>query len=491
MPIDEMEAGEELKQDTGPLAAHDQPKTSISLVRRHWRNVRVALSRVRIEYIYLVIALAWGLTQVFVVPPLQVPDEESHWYRSWAITEGQWTADEHGMLTLPAYFRPVYGLVNSIEDPEGNALPVSLVGQPGFTTYRALFNQTDLHGTVLVDCHVRNYSPIGFLPQAVGIGLGRMVGASPLACFYMARIMNLLVAVMLFFFAIRLAPFGKQIYALLALLPMTMFELASVSCDAMALAGTFLFTSLVLAASERDKLRTRDIGFIVLAVALLLNVKPGYWALGLLLLLIRPRQLGSRTKYWCFFASSFVIVAGVALLVWSVTATTSVAPHWLTQDPSQQIAALLHNPLGFLSVLWENMKSTSTAWVQQSIGQLGWLSIPFAQTFYLFVLVMGLTLFMGMDEKLTLQPWRRLLIGGVGLTVFLTLAVAVYVFLELPGSGRVFLQGRYLAPIWLLMMLSVYGVRFIQRHWRTVFIVAVFLVIMAQNFHTLIAYYHP
>jgi uncharacterized membrane protein len=52
-------------------------------------------------------------------------------------------------------------------------------------------------------------------------------------------------------------------------------------------------------------------------------------------------------------------------------------------------------------------------------------------------------------------------------------------------------QGRYLAPIWLLLALSVYGIAFARRHLGQLFVVGVLLVMMAQNLDTLISYYHP
>jgi len=75
--------------------------------------------------------------------------------------------------------------------------------------------------------------------------------------------------------------------------------------------------------------------------------------------------------------------------------------------------------------------------------------------------------------------------------VFLTLAVALYAFLEPTGSERVFFQGRYLAPVWLLLLLSAYGIPFVQRHRGVPLLVGVLLVMMVQNLHTLISYYHP
>jgi len=476
----------------GPAAGAAAPAAAPSGLDAEARTartrVRAALARVRLEYVFLVIALVWGIPQVFVVPPLQVPDEEAHWFRAWAMTEGQLTADRDGMLTLPAAFGRIDDLYTGLAATVGY-LPVSLDGQPGFSGYGDLFNAPAPPGTVNVVSRVANYSPVGYLPQAVGIGIGRLFGASPLTCFYLARLANLLVAVTLLFFAIRLAPFGKQLYALIALLPMTMFELASVSCDALTLSGAIFFTALVLWASQREQLRAPDVALIVSAAAVLLTVKPGYWALVLLVLLVRPPQLGGRGRYWAFAAGSAAAVAGTALLIFALSSTT--AQPGATAGPRAQLTFMAHQPLGFARILWDNLQNGLLDWTLGTIGTLGWLTIAVPQTFSLFILVAGLVFFMGMEEETGLQPWRRALLAAVGVAVFLTLAVALYAFLEPAGSQQVFFQGRYLAPVWLLLMLSAYGVRFVHTHRRIVFIIGVFLVIMVENLRALVSAYHP
>src|SRR6185369_15643984 len=60
---------------------------------RLWRTANERIERARLEYVFVVIALVWGVAQVFIVPPLQVPDEGDHWFRAWALTDGQLTAD--------------------------------------------------------------------------------------------------------------------------------------------------------------------------------------------------------------------------------------------------------------------------------------------------------------------------------------------------------------------------------------------------------------
>jgi uncharacterized membrane protein len=152
---------------------------------------------------------------------------------------------------------------------------------------------------------------------------------------------------------------------------------------------------------------------------------------------------------------------------------------------------MAQHPLGFARILWDNLQNGLLDWTLGTIGTLGWLTISLPQTFSLFVLVAGLVFFMGMDEETGLQMWRRAVLAGVAVAVFLTLAVALYAFLEPAGSLRVFFQGRYLGPIWLLLMLSAYGVRFVNRYRRKLFIIGVLVVIMAENLHVLLSRYHP
>jgi hypothetical protein len=65
----------------------------------------------------------------------------------------------------------------------------------------------------------------------------------------------------------------------------------------------------------------------------------------------------------------------------------------------------------------------------------------------------------------------------------------LYAFLSLIGSGYLSVQGRYLAPVWLLL-LSVYGIAFARMHLGQLFVVGVLLLVTAQNLDTLISYYH-
>jgi hypothetical protein len=83
------------------------------------------------------------------------------------------------------------------------------------------------------------------------------------------------------------------------------------------------------------------------------------------------------------------------------------------------------------------------------------------------------------------------LLATVGIAVFVTMAVALYAFLEPPGSDRISVQGRYLAPVWLVLLLSIYGLRFAQRRLGIVFVCAAALVIALESLRVLAVTYGP
>ena len=108
---------------------------------------------------------------------------------------------------------------------------------------------------------------------------------------------------------------------------------------------------------------------------------------------------------------------------------------------------------------------------------------------YVVALLGGDGLFFGMREDVELPRPRAWPARGGGVAMFLTIAVALYVFLGSPGSGFVFFQGRYLGPVLLPLLLSVYGIRFASRRVGLPFVVLVSLMLMLQSLQTLISAY--
>jgi uncharacterized membrane protein len=136
---------------------------------------------------------------------------------------------------------------------------------------------------------------------------------------YFGRFFNLLVAILLIFFAIRITPVAKWTLLLLALMPKTLFIMASMSYDAFVIGCSFLLIALFLyyAFKYGKTLGWKDIGLLFFLSMLLAFCKPPYFILGLLFLIIPVTKIGSWLKYLLVF-SVFVVSMLLAQGMWSL-----------------------------------------------------------------------------------------------------------------------------------------------------------------------------
>jgi predicted Co/Zn/Cd cation transporter (cation efflux family) len=118
------------------------------------------------------------------------------------------------------------------------------------------------------------------------------------------------------------------------------------------------------------------------------------------------------------------------------------------------------------------------------------MDVALPPVFYAIVLSAGFVFFFWMGEDVHLEAWRRALLATVAVAIYVTIAIALYGFLEPIGSRLIVFQGRYLVPVWLLLSLSVYGTRFVQRHRAAPFLVGVLLLMMAVNLGTIVSSYY-
>ncbi|MEI7664266.1 MAG: DUF2142 domain-containing protein, partial [Bacteroidota bacterium] len=260
----------------------------LAVVIAFFRSIRKFLSAIRFrpEYIYLVLALSGGLAFLFVTPPLQAPDEGAHLTRVVELSQGQIVTTRK---KIPSVFLKIDSTFLRLHaNPDERTSLAEIVALKNLKADPAR----------LVPSSGPDYI-IPYLPQVAGFFTGRIFSSSPLVLMYFARLFNLLCAVLLVFMAIRLAPAGKWIFFLLALMPKTMFLMASLSYDAFVISGSFLLIALFLYYAFRSEkvLSWKDLGLLFLLWALLVLCKPPYFILGALFFIIPFSRIRSLSKY--------------------------------------------------------------------------------------------------------------------------------------------------------------------------------------------------
>ena len=209
------------------------------------------------ERIFAVCGLFLGILYLTVLPPLSAPDEVSHYisaYRLSSVLLGQPAADEEGRVYIRE--QDAFILDGSLEPGEGfpetgEEVGASVLGQTlTEQTYRTIHDvgigkQGDNELVTTIRTPVAT-TPVAYLPQALGIAVGRLLGLGGIGLLYLGRLGNLMFYVAAVWYGMKRLPFGKEILFGVCLFPMTLHLTASFSYDTMILALSFLFTAVCL-----------------------------------------------------------------------------------------------------------------------------------------------------------------------------------------------------------------------------------------------------
>lgn len=207
------------------------------------------------------------LVMLLITPPYMVPDESMHFKRAYSVSLAKIWPEYSG--ETPGFYGPasVQESINSHFQP--GTYPAAL-DFPLEQLKRPLQPERELFIEFRPEAI---YLPLGYLPQAAGILVGRAIGATPVEMVYLARLGNLAIAMLLIIWALRHLPNGHAPVLLVALLPMTEHLVASASADAMTIAGGMLFTAAMWRALYEDKWHARQVALIIFAAVLMCSTR--------------------------------------------------------------------------------------------------------------------------------------------------------------------------------------------------------------------------
>lgn len=448
----------------------------LSILIVFFKQFQLFLSRlkIRVEIVYAVLALVFGSLFVFLNPPFQVPDEASHISRIYELSEFPFSK---GDRTIPASIVKLDSMLSRLQsNPDGKTSKTEILSMA----------KVKLEPTVRREGGGPNFT-VPYLPQLLGFAIGKIFSPSPLVWMYFGRFFNLVLSILLVFLAIRIAPFSKWLFFLLALMPKTLYMMASLSYDALVISASFLLIALFLHyAFKAEKIKWRDIGLLLFLLVLLALSKPPYFIIGFLFLIIPAWKIKSLSKY-LLIVPIFVVCLLVGYGIWSITgillqskeaakteqvSTGSPATDGAGQEtkaqpdeppqinPGQQINYIKTHLSTFLGLLvatnFDHMRANM---LNNFVGTMGWLDTFLPNTLVNFYLIMLLITALCIAEVPVHVDWRRkLLFFALFLICLVAIETAMYVYSSYVGQARLFgVQGRYFIPIAPLFLLIFYN----------------------------------
>lgn len=425
-------------------------------------NLNEITKKLRPEILFVILSFTYGILLLVVTPPFESPDEREHFYRIYQISRFEILAQKNdtavgGYISLDIINMSNDLLGGNYHRGECHHLEKASINK----ICRYLTTKQDSEKLRFVD--FRNtalYSPVGYLPQVLGAQISNVLGLPSLWQLYIGRLFNLLAFIVVLYFAIKLIPCFKYGLILIALMPMTIAQVTSLSADSVTFSLSFLLISILFNYSYSDTFRLKWTSvFFVSIVAFLLGLtKLAYLLIPFLFFLIPINKADSKRKY-ILYLGSFFFLTFFGFLVWSFLIRDLYLPMLSYINPNAQTLYIVKHPYNFILSNLNTFSTYRRILVHSFVGNLGWLDNPipvWLKDSYLIVLLLFAFFEDGCRFKMSI--FGRLLIIGILISTILLLATTMYLSWNKVGAPIIDgLQGRYYIPLAPLFLFIYYN----------------------------------
>lgn len=433
------------------------------------------------QTVFLIIGLIYGMGFILATPAFQVPDEYEHFYRALYVSEGHVVPEKLGdksgvyvpesvQITSDKVSREWYSF---IMDRKVKMNLTSLLYLP--------FNGKNMVFEDISRIAVITYSPVPYLVSAFGIAIGKLFNLSPLVLMYIGRLANLLAWLFLTYLAIRITPVQKWVFLMLALIPMTLFEAASLSADSLLFGLSFLIIAIFFKFAFDDnkkKIGIKDIYILFILLLLLALSKSNYFLLVSLIFLIPAEKFGNPQTQSVWGTKNFlyskifgnrkkmILVAGFLFLsiavitgVWSLLVKDLYMPIVPQVSVSGQIAYILGDPFRFPYVLINTLIHQGLSYQLLFVGNF-WLDIPLPMWWLGVYVATIIPIALLEKNSIIITRNQKLISTVVFILAFIAVCALVYIPWTPVGQNIIDgIQGRYFIPILPLIFLLLYKIR--------------------------------
>ena len=406
-----------------------------------------------VEKQFLIVAGPVSLCLMMAITPYSAPDESHHYFSSYQLSNYlmlQWDDTDRG----------------DAQDFDSRDLPLHWNTSSG---YQRFLNEIGSKRKSKTDTEipyprVLTY-PLMYLPQALGIAIGRLTGLNFFVVFYFGRLFNLAFYLMCCYFAIKIIPKKKHLMFAICLMPMALHQAISYSYDGFVNAISFLFIALVVRAIfQESRITGKEIVMLLITGILLASAKVGYVVLEACLFLIPVKRFRPRKQY--LYVNVGIVAASILCIImfWIPSLATGSAINYRSVE-LYSLSYIYSHPLGLIDIIISTIKSSGVFFVNCAIGQLLsglTLELPLYISYcYLIVLMM-----LAMRRKD--DPLKCITFNQRTVLLLCSLAGVLLSFLTLLTTWTEYgaqtiggLQGRYFIPLFPLMFMA------LENNWIT------------------------
>lgn len=351
--------------------------------------------RLKSEWVFLALLIAFLIIFIFIFPPFTVPDEGHHFFSTY------WMVDS---LPFNAHVTNDGGfLVRDIDLSLYKGRQSNAIDSSSFDSIiqnYALFENGKWTPFNEFSFSVSSENVSAKIGSIVGLQIGLFFGLGAYPVFYMGRIGSALVFCFCAFQAYRIAPKGKSVIVFVSLLPMTLHLAASYSYDSGIIAYSLLVFACLMRGffGEQKSIGCNEIVIYLIISAFLAPCKVVYSGMILLGLLVPLSQfqdvkvgrIGKCILIFAVIASVLVLrIASMSTLV----SQSSDASRGQEIGRFYTLSDIIMHPKNSFEVFFRTLDSLGDFYWGSTLGySLGWLqkNLQFPAFFMILICCLGL-----------------------------------------------------------------------------------------------------
>lgn len=396
-----------------------------------------------LQHVAPVLILGMGLVMMLSISPMSGPDERYHYYTAYQLSNIIMQQEDVEAIDANHYVREEY---NDYYNNKEDFLTV-------IKNWNKEYDDTLGYKNLSIERSNQLNFPITHFFSSLGITVGRILHLGFEKTYYLGRLFNLLVYVIITSYAIRITPKLKELFLLVSMLPICLQQASSYSYDALIISTSILFAAFFV----RCKVNHHTAGWkeavsMLLMIVVFSGNKLIYLPMAAIVLFMCAWRW-TRKKENCV---AFGIIGGIIALVIGVTFIIKEVS-WLPTAYSNKFLfgdAFVH-PLQFMKAVVITIIDKFGAWINGALGEyLAGFTIVIPEWVilgFLMILILAAARSKNNHVELTKLDKFGILGSFACMTVLLTLAL----WTDTNQAEKMIMgtQGRYFIPFLIPLLL--------------------------------------
>lgn len=406
----------------------------------------------KLYQLYIALSFLAGLTLIYCLPNIATItwDEAIHYNNTNEILKGKTAEIKESDIILTD---------NSISYPSSYEESKNLSG--------TINQYNTIAAYKLIGTNIIPYAKFVYTPSAIFTRIGDLLRLSPTILFKLGKLINLIIYIALFAYAIKICKFGKRTLFVLGLIPLSLFQATTYSADSLIIAAiTLSMTEFInIIVDKKSKMNLKSALTFILPLLAACFAKAVYCPLLLLVLFLPNDKFRNKKTSYAFKGLIFCLFLlmmstfGLGMLTNASNMGDSRGGH---TNFAEQMRVILHDPLGFINICLINITTTFAKLLSgknEGLIFFAYLGGSEYNIAYIVVFLLFFTVFTNNNEKNKCEislPYK-ILILILNLGIIFGISLALYLsFTEVGAAEIAGVQSRYYVPLLypLLIILS-------------------------------------